>query len=97
MGIIEFVGCFHQRQNLTVQRLGTPTDDSAMLMTCDSNISMIPNGSYSRGVCDIPPEMCFLEAVMPKLSGSPSEWSENCHRRLVKSGLHGRAVRLDSR
>ena len=61
MGIVGFVGCLHQRQHRTAQRLGAPTDGSAML-TGDCDIRMIRGGSYSSEVRDIRSAARFFEA-----------------------------------
>ena len=56
-----------RRQHRTVQRLGTLTDKSAML-TGDCGIRMIPDGSYSSAVCDIPSKAGF------KTGDAQSKW-----------------------
>ena len=61
MGIVGFVWYFHQRQHQTVQRLGAPTDGSAML-TGDCDIRMMRGGSYSSEVRNIRSASRFFEA-----------------------------------
>ena len=61
MGIVGFVWYLHQRQHQTAQRLGAPTDGSAML-TGNCDIRMIRGSSYFSEVRGIRSALRFFEA-----------------------------------